>query len=64
MNKISDENDTPFIFQALQQAAGKFPTVNPFLKEEIHAFFRYKHQKEEMEQSHNFKTVTEMLRVP
>jgi hypothetical protein len=40
MNKISDEKRIE-----RRDTAGKLTTVNLFLKEEIHAFFRYKHQK-------------------
>ena len=53
-----------FHFSSSLAHGWKIPYFQPPFEEEIHAFFSYKHQMEEMEQSLNFKTVTEMLQVP
>ena len=64
MNKISDEKRIHLSFSGSLAHRWKIPYFQPPFEEEIHAFFSYKHQTEEMEQSLNFKTVTEMLQVP
>ena len=64
MNKISDEKRIHLSFSGSLAHCWKIPYFQPPSEEEIHAFFSYKHQTEEMEQSLNFKTVIEMLQVP